>query len=105
MYWKNKFEFTMYGSNGFISINGLGGSYGEEKLVLGHRNFEGGKPRIENFSFSAGKSIVNDDSWRKEWEFFRELIRNKKSSDNGYQANLIVDAVYDSNEKNRPVNV
>ena len=99
MYWKNRFEFTMYGTNGFISINGLGGSYGEEKLVLGHRNFEGGKPKIENFSFSAAKSIVNDDSWRKEWEFFRELIRNEKSSDNGYQANLIVDAIYDSSEK------
>ena len=105
MYWKNKFEFTMYGSNGFISINGWGGSYGEEKLVLGHRNFEGGKPKIENFSFSEGKSTFNDDSWRKEWKFFTELIQNEKSSDNGYQANLIVDAIYSSNEKNQPVNV
>ena len=105
MYWKNKFEFTMYGSHGFISINGLGGSYGEEKLVLGHRNFEGGKPKIENFSFSEGKSTLNDDSWRKEWKFFTELIQNEKSSDNGYQANLIVDAIYSSSEKKQPVNV
>ena len=76
VYWKNKFEFNIYGSHGFISINGLGGSYGEEKLVLGHRNFEGGKPKIESFSFSAEKSILNDDSWTKEWKFFRELIQN-----------------------------
>ena len=77
VYWKNKFEFNIYGSHGFISINGLGGSYGEEKLVLGHRNFEGGKPKIESFSFSAEKSILNDDSWTKEWKFFRKLIQNK----------------------------
>ena len=41
----------------------------------------------------------------KEWKFFTELIQNEKSSDNGYQANLIVDAIYSSNEKNQPVNV
>lgn len=105
MYWKNKFEFTIYGSKGFISINGLGGSYGEEKLVLGHRNFEGGKPKIENFSFSEKNSALSDDSWRKEWEFFIKLIQNAKSLDNGYQANLIVDAIYASSEKNQPVNV
>jgi len=104
-YWKNKFEFTIYGSTAFISITGLGGSYGEEKLVLGSRNFQGGKPEIETFSFPSRESIWKDSSWRKEWEFFRRLIDNENSSDNGYQANLIVDAIYISSEKNQPVNV
>ena len=41
----------------------------------------------------------------KRVEIFTELILNQKSSDNGYQANLIVDAIYASNKKNQPVNV
>ena len=100
IYWKNKFEFNIYGSNGFLSINGLGGSYGKEKLTLGIRNMKGGIPEIQNFSFSE-----NDNSWKKEWKFFKELIVKKEQSDNGYQANLIVDAIYTSSKKNQPVNV
>ena len=100
IYWKNKFEFNIYGSNGFLSIHGLGGSYGKEKLTLGIRNIKGGIPEIKNFSFPE-----NDNSWEKEWEFFNELIFKKEHSENGYQANLIVDAIYRSNKKNQPVNV
>ena len=100
IYWKNKFEFNIYGSNGFLSIHGLGGSYGKEKLTLGIRNIKGGIPEIKNFSFPE-----NDNSWEKEWKFFNELIFKKEYSDNGYQANLIVDAIYKSNKKNQPVDV
>ena len=105
IYWKNKFEFNIYGSDAFISINGLGGSYGEEKLILGYRNTEGGPPEIETFSFPSRESFSKDSSWSKEWEFFRELIDNDKSSDNGYQANLIVDAIYKSSQRNITVDV
>jgi len=100
IYWKNKFEFNIYGSNGFLSINGLGGSYGKEKLTLGIRNMKGGMPEIQNFSFSQ-----NDSSWKKEWKFFKELIFKEEQSNNGYQANLIVDAIYASSKKNQSVNV
>ena len=100
IYWKNKFEFNIYGANGFLSIKGLGGSYGKEELTLGIRNLKGGIPEIQNFSFSE-----NDNSWKKEWKFFKELIVKKEQSDNGYQANLIVDAIYTSSKKNQPVNV
>ena len=97
---KNKFEFNIYGSNGFLTINGLGGSYGEEELILGIRNMKGGIPEIQKFSFPE-----NDNSWKKEWKFFKELIFKKEQSDNGYQANLVVDAIYVSSKKNQQVNV
>lgn len=100
LYWKNKFEFNIYGSNGFLTINGLGGSYGEEKLILGIRNMKGGIPKIKNFTFSE-----SDYSWKKEWNFFAELIKKNKTSDNGYQANLIVDAIYKSSKKNITIDV
>ena len=32
--WKNLFSFEIYGKNGKIEINGLGGSYGTEKVTL-----------------------------------------------------------------------
>ena len=100
IYWKNKFEFNIYGSNGFLSINGLGGSYGKEKLTLGIRNMKGGIPEIQKFSFSE-----NDNSWKKEWKFFTELIKQETSTDNGYQANLIVDAIYKSSKENVTIDV
>ena len=67
---------------------------------MGIRNIKGGIPEIQKFSFSE-----NDNSWKKEWKFFKELIVKKEQSDNGYQANLIVDAIYTSSKKNQPVNV
>tara|TARA_B110000003_G_scaffold72284_1_gene73664 strand:+ start:3579 stop:4562 length:984 start_codon:yes stop_codon:yes gene_type:complete len=100
LYWMNKFEFHIYGSGGFLTINGLGGSYGKEELILGTRNLKGGVPKIKNFSF-----VESDSSWTKEWNFFIELINQDKSSNNGYQANLIVDAIYKSSKKNNTVDV
>ncbi len=100
IYWKNKFEFNIFGTKGYISINGLGGSYGKEKLTLGQRNMKGGLPQIKNFSFP-----VSDDSWLKEWKFFKDLISKSEQSNNGYQANLIVDAIYNSSQKNQPIDV
>ena len=61
---------------------------------------KGGIPEIQNFSFSE-----TDSSWQKEWKFFRKLIDQDERSDNGYQANLIVDAIYKSSEKNNTIDV
>ena len=41
---------------------------------------------------------------REKVEIFYRINLNEKSSDNGYR-NLIVDAIYSSNEKKQPVNV
>ncbi len=95
IYWKNKFELSIYGKKGYISINGLGGSYGSEKLILGIRNIEGGKPTVKKFYFSK-----EDISWRKEWIFFKKLIKNKIQSTNGLHVNTVVDAIYKSNKNN-----
>ena len=100
IYWKNKFEFNIYGSKGFISINGLGGSYGSEKLTLGIRNIKGGKPTIKKFYFKG-----NDLSWKKEWHYFQTLINNKTKCNNGYQANLVIDTIYKSSKTNNAINL
>jgi predicted dehydrogenase len=98
IYWKNKFELSIYGDRGYIQISGLGGSYGSEKLIFGIRNLEGGKPEIRNYYFPK-----KDISWKKEWSFFKKLIINKCISKNGLEANMVVDAIYKSSKEKREV--
>ena len=98
IYWKNKFEISIYGELGYLQISGLGGSYGREKLIMGIRNLKGGKPKTKTFYFN------NDDhSWRKEWRFFKKIVKNKNYVDNGLQANLVVDAIYQSDKSKNEI--
>jgi predicted dehydrogenase len=100
--WKNIFSFEIFGKNGYIKINGLGGSYGKETLEVGYRQPEGGVPRIKNFEFEE-----NDNSWLLEWKDFKEAIKKNfephGSGHDGYMANKIVNAIYKSNDLNKPV--
>jgi predicted dehydrogenase len=67
--WKNLFSFEVFGERGTLVVEGLGGSYGPEKLEVHERASEGGAPlvRIEEFSGP-------DDSWRDEWSEFVAAI-------------------------------
>jgi len=101
IYWKNKFEFSIYGSEGFIAMHGLGGSYGDEKLTLGIRNRKGGKPKIRKFSFQNKVDL----SWRKEWNHFKNLIKNNTQCTNGHEANLVIDSIYQSNQNKNVISL
>lgn len=72
--WKNRFELQIYGQNGSIEINGLGGSYGEETLTICKRKPEGGRPDIETQAFPE-----KDNSWLAEWQDFRDAINTGKA--------------------------
>src|SRR5205807_2301458 len=50
--WKNKFSFEIFGQKGFLTVQGLGGHYGPERLIAGVRRAEGGPPQIEEFTFT-----------------------------------------------------
>jgi predicted dehydrogenase len=102
--WKNIFSFEIFGKDGYIKIDGLGGSYGKEILEVGYRQPKGGMPKIEHFEFND-----NDNSWHLEWTEFKTAIKNNRqpngSGNDGYAANVIVDAIYKSNDLNKPVYV
>lgn len=70
--WKNIFNFEIHGATGYLKINGLGGSYGDEILIYGRRN-EGKAPTEKNWSFNSV-----DKSWELEWENFRNAILKKQ---------------------------
>ena len=37
--WKNLFSFEITGTDGYISIEGLGDSYGTQKLIFGKKDY------------------------------------------------------------------
>jgi len=93
--WKNIFSFELYGEDGYLRIEGLGGSYGPETLEFGIRKKQGGKPDVQLFEYPA-----EDISWNKEWEEFTEAIKNRRepigSGKDGLYANRIIEAFYES---------
>jgi predicted dehydrogenase len=51
--WKNRFTFEVYGEAGYLIVEGLGGSYGTEKLIIGRRPVGGGKTSNRSPSVDA----------------------------------------------------
>jgi len=93
--WKNLFSFEIFGSEGYLIIEGLGENYGIETLKVGKRKPESGPPAEEIGEFSGP-----DISWEEEWkEFIFAIQEGKEPLGNGwdgYQANRMIEAVYES---------
>ena len=63
--WKNVFSLEIYGRNGKLHIEGLGGSYGVERLAFYRMLPEMGPPETTTWEFPRG-----DDSWNREMKEF-----------------------------------
>lgn len=102
--WKNRFSFDLFGRDGYLTVEGLGGSYGTETLTLGRRRPESGPPHEEQWEF-----LGPDDSWRLEWEEFKAAIREGRqplgNGDDGYQAARVIDAIYASSRTGQVVDL
>lgn len=100
--WKNIFSFEVFGTEGYLRIDGLGGSYGKESLEFGRRKKEGGRPDIETFEFPP-----EDTSWKNEWKEFKDACENGRepvgNAYDGMKANEVIDAIYVSNEENKTI--
>jgi predicted dehydrogenase len=68
--WKNLFSFELYGRTGKLHIEGLGGSYGLERLSFYKMLPEMGPPETTTWDYPSG-----DNSWALEMEAFLEDIR------------------------------
>jgi predicted dehydrogenase len=93
--WKNIFSFEVFGTDGYLRIEGLGGSYGPETLEFGRRRKEGGVPDIQRFEFPP-----EDISWKMEWQEFVSAIEEKRqplgNGIDGLRANEVIEAIYES---------
>ena len=74
--WKNLFSFEIYGRYAKLHIEGLGGSYGLEKLFHYQMKPEMGIPDTKVYEFPDA-----DESWRVELSQFENDIRHKRTSD------------------------
>ncbi len=102
--WKNLFSFEVHGETGSICVDGLGGSYGTERLVLARRNPAGGAPELEEERFAD-----EDVSWRLEWADFVAGVRSGRvrqgGPEDGVAAMRMIDALYRSAESGTIVEV
>jgi predicted dehydrogenase len=95
--WKNLFSFELFGQDGYIVVEGLGGGYGTEKTILGKRAFL--EPFKDEITYFRGGDI----SWYEEWKEFTAAIAEKRepvgNGDDGIAALRLVNAAYESVRK------
>jgi len=96
--WKNRFSFEIFGRDGYLFMDGLGGSYGLERLTWGKRRPESGPPAEEHFQFSDP-----DSSWYAEWTEFTTAIHERReplaNGTDGLQTMRLIDAIYESSKR------
>ncbi|HEY8241531.1 MAG TPA: Gfo/Idh/MocA family oxidoreductase [Kiritimatiellia bacterium] len=73
--WKNLFSLEIYGRNAKLHIEGLGGSYGTEKLTHYKMLPQMGPPEVETWEFPGA-----DTSWALEFEHFVAAVEGRPSS-------------------------
>jgi predicted dehydrogenase len=102
--WKNLFSFEVFGHEGALVIDGLGHSYGTERLTIYYRPAHGGAPKEETFEFTDP-----DPSWEREWGCFLAAIRGEPSplasAVDGVAALKLVEAVYAASDSGTTVRV
>ena len=91
--WKNLFSFEIYGRHTKLHIEGLGGSYGVEKLFHYQMKPEMGIPDTKIYEFPGP-----DESWQREMAEFEKDVQLKRKPNAGLaevRAGLhIVEVIY-----------
>lgn len=91
--WKNLFSLEIYGRDAKLAIDGLGGSYGVERLAFYKMLPEMGPPETTIFEYPRG-----DDSWAIETNAFIEDIRTGREPSPGLRESIrtleIVEEIY-----------
>jgi predicted dehydrogenase len=91
--WKNTFSLELYGRSGKLQIDGLGGSYGIERLACYRMLPAMGPPETIIWEYPMG-----DDSWEMEMAEFLEDIRLGRQPASGLKDAVavmeIVDRIY-----------
>lgn len=90
--WINLFSFEIYGERGSLTVEGLGGSYGVEKLITSVHNPTG------PFTTTTTEYRGGDRSWHSEWQEFVQAVKARRqplgNGEDGLKAMELVQAVY-----------
>jgi predicted dehydrogenase len=97
--WKNQFSFEVFGEDGYVIVDGLGASYGTERLIAGRRDFEA------PFQDCITEYRGGDISWRDEWKEFMNAVSNRTvpmgNANDGLSAMRVALAAYESERTGR----
>ena len=101
--WQNLFSFEVFGDDGYARVEGLGATYGTERLFLGKRDFSAPfQDRV--IQFRSG-----DVSWREEWREFCAAIAEKRepigNGVDGLAAMRIATAAYEAERQRRVLTI
>jgi predicted dehydrogenase len=92
--WKNLFCFEIFGKHGKLQIDGLGGSYGVERLSFYHMQPQMGPPETTIWEYPG-----EDQSWRLEFAHFADCIADKRrpcgNLEDALAALEVVQQIYD----------
>jgi predicted dehydrogenase len=87
--WKNLFSFEIYGRHGKLHIEGLGGSYGIERLYHYQMLPEMGPPKVSTWEFPH-----EDESWAIEVkEFIQDVRESRMPSPSLAEAKAVLEVV------------
>lgn len=91
--WKNLFSLEIYGRDGKLALDGLGGSYGLERLAFYRMLPEMGPPETTIWEYPRG-----DESWAVETRAFLADIRENRTPQPGLREGIrtleIVEQIY-----------
>ena len=91
--WKNLFSFELYGKHGKLHVEGLGGSYGVERLTYYRMLPQMGPPETTIYEYPG-----EDTSWKAEFAHLKHCIETKTppsgSLPDALAALRIVDQLY-----------
>ena len=86
-------SFELFGKTGVLKVEGLGGSYGPERLTLARMTPEMGRPGVESWAFPG-----EDTSWGDEYRALLDAIDGRPSAiarlDDALAVLEVVDAAY-----------
>ncbi len=71
--WINQFQFEIYCEDGYVSVNGLGASYGTQKLTVGKKDY------TAPFAHETTEFRGGDKSWKAEWDEFLDAIEKNRT--------------------------
>ena len=100
--WQHKFNLEISLTEGYIELHGIlsgSKSYGEEKIVVGHRNEDSDNGQMESITIK----FLQDNSWKDEiFEFAEAIINNKPiisgTSNDALETMKLVFSIYANDE-------
>lgn len=101
--WKNTFHFEIIGAEGYLTVSGLGASYGEQQLIQGKRDYEA--PFRDTITYYRG----GDQSWNNEWAEFKSAVDKQVepigNGVDGLMSLKLVEAAYEAARAGKTVSL